>query len=168
MSHYGLSVRRELNTNSFHVLVLKLQTTAPRTNQQKRKILFFSAVLSFSWAMQEQGVNWEPSLCVALVCLTALTKIKFLRFTEIPKQNKMTATKSTLLSEMSHNITKQKPLLLHLLHSFSLHSILIAETLKCTYLCAHWDPMLCYLSNTAPNSLWFDFALLKACISRIF
>lgn len=54
MSHYGLSVRREQNTNSFHVLVLKLQTTALRSNQQKGKIAFFLQSFPFP---EGQGVN---------------------------------------------------------------------------------------------------------------
>lgn len=168
MSHYGLSVGREQNTNSFHVLVLTLQTTAP---QQKGKNSIFSAVLSFSWATQEQGVNWEPSLCVALVCLTAFTKIRFLRFKEIPlpppPQKNDSNKKYLTKRNYSYNI-KTKASAFTFTPQFCLHGILIAETLKCTYLCTHTKSgvMLPQQYSSKFPMVWFYSS--KACISRMF
>jgi len=86
---------RSQHTKGFHVLVLKLLIAALKKCPAERERCGFSAALYLSCAMWKQGVDREHSLCVAAVCLTALTKIKFLRFKKMPKQNKMTAEKCT-------------------------------------------------------------------------
>lgn len=88
MSHYGSPVIREQHVKSRHSGYWPL-------HQQKGKIAAISADLVLSWAPQEWGDEREPSLHVAAVHLAALTKIKFLRFKEMPKWNKMTARRST-------------------------------------------------------------------------
>lgn len=86
---------RERHTKSFYMLLLKLVTAALKKWPAERENSGFSASLPLSCAKREWGVDLEPSLCVAAIRLTAVTKIKFLIFKEMPKQDKMTAAKST-------------------------------------------------------------------------
>lgn len=113
MSYYRSPGRRERHTKSFYVPTLRLLTTTLRRwPAEGGKLL---------------PLEEFPSLCVAVVHLTALAKIQSLRLKEMPKQQKMTAAKKVPKSvKWVRARTKQKPLPLNLFSSFCPHESLVA------------------------------------------
>jgi len=83
-------------THSTHVSVLSLLTTTLKKRPvEMQDCAFPPAGFSLSCAEWARAVDEEPSLCVVMVHPTTLMEIKYLRFKQMSKQNKMTPPKSS-------------------------------------------------------------------------